>query len=209
MRHDYFSSFNQLHHCFLASSLLKFPTSAGATCIRFDNNDGVRLKAVYRVQWGLLAWLKWQQLQFLFENYQQNSTGSPSTERVTDYHTGNAMSTLFSNSVCDLWCSTQELWGGDSIGRYYYKGSTFSSVIKGPCLLVKPGIWTRNILCARLVCYQLSQAVGGWYVSLIVHFKPQKLTPPWFYFLNLFAFDLCCFVEFSCYFLAYFSKGNY
>ena len=131
-----------------------------------------------------------------------NSTGCPSTERVTDYHTGNAMSTLFSNSVCDLWCSTQELWDGDSIQRYYYKGSTFSSVIKGPCVLLKPGIWTRNILCNRLVGYQLSQAVGDWYVSLIFHFKPHKLTPPWFYFFNLFAFDLCSFVEFSCCFFS-------
>ena len=63
VRHDYFASFNQSHHCFLASSLLKFPTSAGPTFIRFDNNDsndndGVRLKAVYSVQWGLPVWLK-------------------------------------------------------------------------------------------------------------------------------------------------------
>ena len=41
-------------------------------------------------------------VEFLFENYQKNSTGSPRTEGVTDYHTGNAMSTLFSSSVCDL-----------------------------------------------------------------------------------------------------------
>ena len=63
VQHDYFSSFNQSHHCFLASSLLKFPTSVGPTCIRFDNNDsnnndGARPKAVYRVQFGLLVWLK-------------------------------------------------------------------------------------------------------------------------------------------------------
>ena len=63
VRHDYISLFNQSHHSFLASSLLKFPTSAGPTCIRFDNNDsnnndGVRLKAVNRAQWGLLLWLK-------------------------------------------------------------------------------------------------------------------------------------------------------
>ena len=124
----------------------------------------------------------------------------PSTERVTDNHTGNAMPTLFSNSVWDLWCSTQELWDGDSIWKYYYKGSTFSSVIKGPCVLVKPGIWTRNIPCNRAVGYQLSQAVGGWYVNLIVHFKPQKLTPPLFHFL--------IFVEFSCcFFLLTFPKA--
>ena len=133
----------------------------------------------------------------------------PSTERVTDNHSGNAMPTFSSNGVWDLWCSTQELWAGDSIWRCYYKGSTFFSVIKGPCVLVKPGILTRYIPCNRPVGYQLSQAVGGWYVNLIVHFKPQKITPPLFHFLNLFAFDLCCFVEFSCRFLAHFSKGNY
>ena len=38
VQHDYFSSFNHSHHCFLASSLFELPSSARATYIRFDNH---------------------------------------------------------------------------------------------------------------------------------------------------------------------------
>ena len=44
-----------------------------------------------------------------------------------------------------------------TICRFYYKGSTFSSLILRPSVLVQSGAWTLNLPHSRLVLYQLSQ----------------------------------------------------
>ena len=115
----------------------------------------------------------------IWQKKAKDSTGAPSTERVTDHntilHSFQTECGSFNNppKCCKTGPTfhhpyTRRLKSLVTIFRCHYKGSTFPQLIFRPWELLWSGLWTHDLLHASPLLHQPSQPVGT--LIVLCHF---------------------------------------